>query len=104
MDLGIVVPAAVTVAVGLLRRRRWARKATYALLGAYTLLAFSVTGMAAVMWFTDDPDASGVTLAGSAGLTLALVGFVTRLYLPLFGKSAGPTAVPRGSALREKVS
>src|SRR5664280_2488564 len=34
-DLGIVVPAAMTVGVGLLRRRLWARKPAYAILGGY---------------------------------------------------------------------
>ena len=104
MDLGIVVPAAVAVAIGLFRRQPWARKAMYAILGAYTLLACSVTGMAAVMWFTDDPDASGVTLVGTAGLTLALGGFVIHLYRPLFGRLATLTAAPRASAPREKVN
>jgi len=35
-DLAIVVPAALTVGVGLLRRRLWARKPAYAILGGYT--------------------------------------------------------------------
>lgn len=90
MDLGIVVPAAVAVAVGLLRRRAWARKPMYAILGAFTLLAASVTGMAVTMWLTDDPDASMPTLAGSALLTLALAGLCSYLYHPLLRPAPAP--------------
>jgi hypothetical protein len=49
MDLGIVVPAAIAVGVGALRRRPWARKPVYALLGGSTLIATllaAVTGYA----------------------------------------------------------
>lgn len=58
MDLGIVVPAAITVGVGALRHRPWARKPVYAILGAYTLIGASVAGMAITMVVRDDPDAS----------------------------------------------
>jgi hypothetical protein len=83
MDLGIVVPAAVGVAVGLLRRRAWARKPMYAIVGAYLLLGTSVTGMGAAMWLTDDPDASATQLVGLAALTLALAAVSGYLYRPL---------------------
>ena len=98
MDLGIVVPAAVAVAVGLLRHRPWARKPTYAILGAYTLLAASVTGMAAVMSLTGESDASAATLGGAAAMTLALAAFSVRLYAPLFRPPATPAA-PRPAVL-----
>jgi hypothetical protein len=98
MDPGIVVPAAVAVVVGLLRHRPWARKPMHAILGAYTLLAASVTGMAAVMWLTGDPDASTATLVGAAGMTLALAAFCVRLYAPLFRRPATPAA-PRPAVL-----
>ncbi|MET0494832.1 MAG: hypothetical protein ABW000_17055 [Actinoplanes sp.] len=62
MDLGIVVPAAIAVGVGALRRRPWARKPVYALLGAYTLIGASVAGMAITMAARHDPDSSGVTV------------------------------------------
>ena len=41
-DLGIVVPAALTVGIGLLRGQLWARKPAYAILGAYVLIGWSV--------------------------------------------------------------
>ncbi len=84
MDLGIVVPAAITVGVGSLRHRSWARKPVYALLGAYTLIGVSVAGMAITMVARDDPDASLTTAAGAtlmAALLAAVSGYV---YRPLF--------------------
>jgi hypothetical protein len=83
MDLGIVVPAAVAVGVGLLRDRAWAVKPMYAIVGAYTLLGASVTGMAVTMVLRGDPEASAATLVGSALVTGALAAFCVVLYGPL---------------------
>lgn len=83
-DLGLVVPAAIAVGIGLLRRRSWARRPAYAILGGYVLVGCSVAGMAWSMVFASDPDASvGFALAVS---TLAAAGgtFAFFLYRPLF--------------------
>ncbi|HZJ06183.1 MAG TPA: hypothetical protein VFD59_12030 [Nocardioidaceae bacterium] len=53
MDLGIVTPVAVTVGVGMLGRRSWARRPMYAIVGGYALLGTSVAAMAGVMLGTD---------------------------------------------------
>ena len=100
-DLGIVVPAAVVVGVGLLRRRRWARTSAYAIIGGYVLIGWSVAGMAATMLLDGDPDASVGLLAGFVTLAVALsvfAGFLYRPLLPVTGPAAavGPTA-PIGS-------
>ena len=42
MDLGIIVPAAVATAIGLLKGAAWARRSMYVLLTGYTCLAIAV--------------------------------------------------------------
>jgi hypothetical protein len=99
-DLGIVVPAAVAVGVGLLRRRAWARKPAYAILGGYVLLAWSVAGMTWTMAANDDPDASLVISLVMTALAGAGTVFAFFLYRPLFdwntdaAQPLGDTSVP----------
>jgi hypothetical protein len=87
MDLGIVVPAAVTVGIATLRHRQWARKPVYALLGAYTLIGASVAGMAITMAARHDPDASTATVIGAVLLTALLAGLTCAVYRPLFRRA-----------------
>lgn len=85
MDLGLVAPAATVVGVGMLRRRGWARRPMFALVGGYALLGASVAAMAITMYATDDPDASlamVVATCVAATLMVALAGY---LYRPLLG-------------------
>jgi hypothetical protein len=87
MDLGIVVPVSIATAVGILLHARWARLATYAMVGWGALLASSVAGMAVVMQVNDDPAASPANtivfgLFAAAFLALAFV-----LYSGLFGRA-----------------
>jgi hypothetical protein len=88
MDLGIVVPAAVVIALGLLRGRPWARRAAVIVLTAYSCLAVSVTSMALVMLANSDPDASAPLALGFAGFALLFLGLTVALYRPLFQVSA----------------
>ncbi len=88
-DLGIVVPAALAVGVGLLRSRPWARQPAYAILGGYVLLAWSVAGMAWTMLANDDPDGSLVMALGMTVLAGAGTVFARALYRPLFQVRAG---------------
>ncbi len=83
-DLGIVAPAALCVALGLLRRYLWARKLAYGILGGYVLLAWSVAAMALSMLLNDDPDASVAQFVGMAALASAGSVFAYFLYRPLF--------------------
>ncbi|MCU7730697.1 hypothetical protein ODJ79_43870 [Actinoplanes sp. KI2] len=92
MDLGIVVPAALATAIGLLRGATWASTPMFAIVGAYTLIGASVTGMAVTMNLNHDPDAS----PGSALLTLAFAALAVAVYRPLFrvaDRAVAPTTV-----------
>jgi hypothetical protein len=98
MDLGIVVPAAITVGIGALRHRPWARKPVYAILGAYTLLGASVAGMAITMIFRDDPDASVATAIGMTALTGCLAAVTWYVYRPLFRRASVPARLEASTA------
>lgn len=87
-DLGIVVPAALTVGIGLLRHQPWARKPAYAILGGYVLLGWSVAGMAWSMLLGGDSDASVAMVAGFTGISAAGTVFGYFLYRPLFRNAA----------------
>jgi hypothetical protein len=83
-DLGIVVPAALTVGVGLLRRQGWAGKPAYAILGAYVLIGWSVAGMGWSMLISGDPEASVPMVAAVTAIACAGAVFAYFLYRPLF--------------------
>jgi hypothetical protein len=87
-DLGIVVPAALAVGIGLLRRQSWARKPAYGILGGYVLLAWSVAGMGWSMVANGDPDGSVGMAIGVTGLAAAGAVFAYFLYRPLFRTTA----------------
>lgn len=90
MDLGIIVPAAVATAVGLLKGADWARRAMYVLLTGYSCLAVAVAAMAVVMYVNADPDASLVLVGGFSAFALAFATLTILLYRPFFGaRSAG---------------
>ena len=84
-DLGIVVPAALTVGIGLLRGQLWARKPAYAILGAYVLIGWSVAGMGWSMLISGDPDASVAMAVSVTGIACVGAVFAYFLYRPLFG-------------------
>ncbi|MET0415330.1 MAG: hypothetical protein ABW022_04855 [Actinoplanes sp.] len=94
MDLGIVVPAAIVVGIGALRHRQWARKPMYTLVGAYTLIGASVTGMAITMAARNDPDASATTIVGSILMTSLLAAVACYLYRPLFRRRPARPGTP----------
>ncbi|SCG43380.1 hypothetical protein [Micromonospora halophytica] len=94
MDLGIVVPAAVAVGVGVLRRAGWAQRVAYPLLTWLTCLAVSVTSMAVVMLADGDPDASPVLAVGFGVVTVALAWLTVAAHRPLAVRR-----VPAASAL-----
>jgi|tagenome__1003787_1003787.scaffolds.fasta_scaffold20896798_2 hypothetical protein len=106
MDLGIVVPAALVIAVGLWRGAPWAARPALVLLTGYTGLAVSVTAMAVLMQARDDPDASLGLAVGFGVFALVFVLLLARLYRPLFvptrrgpktsrSASPGPAEGPR---------
>jgi hypothetical protein len=90
MDLGIVVPVAVTAAVGVLRGTARARRTMYAIVGGYALLAASVAGMAITMLANGDPDSSAPTVAVFVCFALTFLALAVALYRPLFTRQTPP--------------
>jgi hypothetical protein len=87
MDLGIIVPAAVATAVGLLKGAGWARRAMYVLFTGYTCLAISVAAMGVVMYANADPDASLALAGGFLVFALVFAALTVLLYRPFLGQS-----------------
>ena len=79
MDLGIIVPAALVLGVGLWRNRAWATRPAYVLLTGYTGLAVSVGAMALLMNVRHDPDASLGLAVGFGAFALVFVLLLARL-------------------------
>jgi len=84
MDLGVIVPVLATVAVGLLRERRWARTATYAVVGWIACLGCAVAGMAVVMQVTGDPEASLANVVAFGLFAVVGLGVAVGAYRPVF--------------------
>jgi hypothetical protein len=87
MDLGVIVPVLATVAVGLLRERRWARTATYAVVGWIACLGCAVAGMAVVMQVTGDPEASLANVVAFGLFAAVGLGIAVGAYRPVFRPS-----------------
>jgi len=106
LDLGLVVPAAVAVAIGLRRGASWARKGVYAVVGWFALVPVSVAAMAVTMQVRNDPDASPsstLTLSIVALVFLVAAAGVYRPILPLGGVPDHATVPgPRGAAPESK--
>jgi len=83
LDLGVVVPATIAGAVGILRHAQWSHKALLAVLGWFALVPPSVAAMSIVMVMKNDPNAG---LAQAIVLSIAAVVFgavAIRLYVPV---------------------
>lgn len=84
LDLGIVLPATLATAAGVMAGATWGTKAMYALIGWWAFVPASVAAMAIVMVVNGDPLASmGQTVVFVAG-ALAFAAFAARLYRALF--------------------
>lgn len=83
LDLGVVVPATVGTAVGLLRETTWAKTALYGLVGWYVLVPVSVSAMSIVMFVNDDPHASVGNVFILSVVAVVFVAFTAWLYRPL---------------------
>ena len=84
LDLGIVVPAAITAAIGLYRGVRWARKAAYAVIAWFALVPASIAAMAITMVINGDPNAdTGIMWVFVVAGALFTVG-AAALFTPLF--------------------
>lgn len=89
MDLGIIVPAAITSGVGLLLGAKWALKIMYPLLTGYAFLAASVASMAVVMYVKEDPDASLTLMAAFLAFALLFASLALMIYRPFFRGTDG---------------
>ena len=83
LDLGVVVPASIAVAIGLLGGTRWGPKALYAILGWYALVPPSVAAMGIAMVANDDPNASAGQVVLLTVAAVAFAAVAIRLYRPL---------------------
>lgn len=83
LDLGVVVPAAVAIAVGLLWQRAWAATALHALIGWFALVPASVAAMSVVMLRNQDPHATPAATAVFVVMALVFAGITAALYRPL---------------------
>lgn len=85
IDLGVVVPAAIAGGIGLLRGSRWARKASYCVIGWFALVPASIAAMTITMQINGDPQANTTTMwvftVAAAVFTLG----AAWLFMPLFG-------------------
>jgi len=89
LDLGLVVPGAVAVAVNLYRSRS-PSKGLYALVGWFALVPPSVTAMSVVMLANDDPSGSIGQVLVFGGATLAFWTFAFCLFRPLLSDRTRP--------------
>ena len=62
LDLGFVLPITIAVSIGLLKNRAFAKKATFGMVGWYTLVVGSVAAMFIVMFLNGDSNVTGVTV------------------------------------------
>ena len=95
MDLGLIAPASLLLAIGLLRGRAWARTPAAAVLGGYALLGWSVAAMAWSMLLGGTADSSPGLAVGAAALAAALTGYAAVLYRPLFRRAPTTPGVRR---------
>jgi hypothetical protein len=103
LDLGLVVPAAIAVLVGLRAGACWARKGAYGVIGWFALVPLSVAAMSLTMQVRHAPAAStGATVSLAVVAAVFLTG-AALLYLPLLRQSPtaapfAPLPAPRGAA------
>jgi hypothetical protein len=84
MDLGIVAPALVLIAIGILRNAPWAEKGKYSAIGWVALLGSSVAAMALVMQAKDDPSASMANTIVFGSFAAFALAMAVHAYWPLF--------------------
>lgn len=83
LDVGVVVPASLATALGLVRDRSWARPAAYAVLGWFTLVPISVAAMALSMLAAGDPNADVGTAAMLSVAAVVFTAFAAWAWRPV---------------------
>lgn len=89
LDLGLVVPAALTAGIGLRFHASWSRTAAYAVIGWFALVPAAVAAMAIAMVVNGDPAADTGTAAVFAVAAVVFTAGAAALYRPLFGPGPG---------------
>lgn len=92
LDLGLIVPAAITAAVALRHAVPWARTAAFAVVGWFSLVPASVAAMAIVMQINGDPLASTSNTTTMTAVAVVLTIAAARLYHPLFASDEAQRA------------
>ncbi len=78
LDLGFLVPAMLSIGVGLLRSSALAIRMAYGMVPYAVCMAGAILGMSVAMWLEDDPSASLAMTAFLAPVTLGLVWIAAR--------------------------
>lgn len=108
LDLAVVVPLTVATGVGLLRRRDWARRAFYGVVGWYALVPGSVAAMALTMLARHDVAANAPKAIIFTAAAVAFFVLAARMFVPLFrtatwedgGRGAGSSSGRPGRGVR----
>ncbi len=82
LDLGLYVPVAALVGVGLWHRRPWASILHRGASGWFALITIAVAAMSAAMVANDDPDATAGQLVLFAALSAVTVAYAAWLHRP----------------------
>jgi hypothetical protein len=83
LDLGVFLPATAAACVGLARRRPWARRALFLVVGWFGLVGPAVAAMAITMSVNHDPNASTANAIAMTILGLAFAALAVAVYRPL---------------------
>ena len=89
LDLGVVVPATAVSGVALLRGRRAAHRALYAVLGWFALVPVSVAAMGLAMLTNDDPYASTGQTVALTGVSVLFAALAVWIYRPVLRGAGG---------------
>jgi len=92
LDLGLIVPAAVSVALALRRDAPQAAESLYALVGWFALVPPSVAAMATVMVVNDDPNKSMASVLLFVAGAIAFGAYAFAVVRPLLRGDAGSEA------------
>ncbi|HEX6208611.1 MAG TPA: hypothetical protein VF058_09695 [Actinomycetota bacterium] len=103
LDLGVVLPATIAAAVGVIAGAPWGRKAMYALVGWWAFVPASVAAMAIVMVGNDDPNASTGQAAVFVVVAVLVLAFAAVVYRGLF-RADRVASAPAGEASRRHLT
>lgn len=97
LDLGLLVPAAVAAAVGLLLGAAWAGQAAYGVTGFLALVGPAVAAMAITMQVNGDPNAAVADAAVMTSVGLLLAALAVAVHLPLLRAAPSTGTPPTGT-------